>query len=132
MSLLLRALASIAGWDSIAVGGSVLFETIVSTVVILFCGEYMPKSIVKKNPNFYYRFFYPIIYVFYLLLYPIALFTTFISYAILRLFGRKNQAATMDYTFNREDLVNLVDGEAVEAQQEDEARASGVSRPGVQ
>ena len=52
MSLLLRALASIAGWDSIAVGGSVLFETIVSTVVILFCGEYMPKSIVKKNPNF--------------------------------------------------------------------------------
>lgn len=120
MSLLLRALASIAGWDSIAVGGSVLFETIVSTVVILFCGEYMPKSIVKKNPNFYYRFFYPIIYIFYLLLYPIALFTTFISYAILRLFGRTNQAATMDYTFNREDLVNLVDGEAVEAQQEDE------------
>ena len=120
MSLLLRGLASVAGWESIAVGGSVLMETIVSTVVILFCGEYLPKSIVKKNPNFYYRFFYPIIYIFYLLLYPIALLTTFISYAILRLFGRKRGKTSIDYTFNREDLVNLVDGEAVEAQEDDE------------
>ena len=120
MSLLLRGVASLLGWSSIAMGGSVLMETIVSTIVILFCGEYMPKSIVKKNPNFYYRFFYPIIYIFYLLLYPIALFTTFISYAILRLFGRKRGSSEIDYTFNREDLVNLVDGEAVEAQQADE------------
>ena len=120
MSLLLRGLATIAGWENIAMGGSVLLETIVSTIIILFCGEYMPKSIVKKNPNFYYRFFYPIIYAFYLLLYPIAILTTFISYAILRLFGRKHSGSTIDYTFNREDLVNLVDGEAVEAQEEDE------------
>ena len=120
MSLLLRGLATIAGWEHIAVVGSVLLETIVSTIIILFCGEYMPKSIVKKNPNFYYRFFYPIIYAFYLLLYPIAILTTFISYAILRLFGRKRGSSTIDYTFNREDLVNLVDGEAVEAQEEDE------------
>ena len=120
MSLLLRMVAGLLGWNSIAVGGSVLLETIVSTVVILFCGEYMPKSIVKKNPNFYYRYLYPIIYFFYLLLYPIAILTTFISYAILRLFGRKSGGATIDYTFDREDLVNLVDGEAVEAQEEDE------------
>ena len=58
MSLLLRGVASLLGWSSIAMGGSVLMETIVSTLVILFCGEYIPKSIVKKNPNFYYKLFY--------------------------------------------------------------------------
>ena len=120
MSLLLRLLASVVGWQSMATSGSVLLETVVSTVVILFCGEFLPKSIFKKNPNFYYRYLSPILYLFYLLLYPIAILTTLISYGILRLFGRRVKSGAMGYTFNREDLVNLVDGETVEPQEEDE------------
>ncbi len=120
MSLLLRLLASAAGWESMALHGSVLLETVVSTVVILFCGEFMPKSIVKKNPNFYYEFFSPVIYFFYLLLYPAAILTTWLSYAILRLFGRRSDGRSIAYTFNREDLVNLVDGDDVELQRDDE------------
>ena len=103
-----------------ATSGSVHLETVVSTVVILFCGEFLPKSIFKKNPNFYYRYLSPILYLFYLLLYPIAILTTLISYGILRLFGRRVKSGAMGYTFNREDLVNLVDGETVEPQEEDE------------
>ena len=38
MSLLLRLLADLVGWEGMAEGGSVLLETIVSTIVILFCG----------------------------------------------------------------------------------------------
>ena len=120
MSLLLRLLASVVDWQSMATSGSVLLETVVSTVVILFCGEFLPKSIFKKNPNFYYRYLSPILYLFYLLLYPIAILTTLISYGILRLFGRRVKSGAMGYTFNREDLVNLVDGETVEPQEEDE------------
>lgn len=120
MSLLLRIVAQAIGWESMANEGSVLLETIISTVVILFCGEFLPKSIFKNNPNFYYRFLSPVIYGFYLLLYPIAILTTMISYGILRLFGRKAVRGVNAYTFNREDLVDLVDGEAVEPQQEDE------------
>ena len=103
-----------------AAHGSVLLETVVSTVVILFCGEFMPKSIVKKTPNFYYEFFSPVIYFFYLLLYPVAILTTWLSYAILRLFGRRSDGRSIAYTFNREDLVNLVDGDDVELQHDDE------------
>ena len=120
MSLLLRLIADFVGWESVAQGGSVLLETIISTIVILFCGEFLPKSIFKNNPNFYYQIFSPILYIFYIVLYPIAILTTFISYAILRIFGRKTTSGEMDYTFNREDLVNLVDGEDVELQEEDE------------
>ena len=121
MSIMLHGVFNLIGWDSLATSGSVLLETIVSTVIILFTGEFLPKSIVKNNPNFYYRFFSPVLYVLYLLLYPIAILTTYISYGILRLFGRKPVGDTLDYTFNREDLINLVDSnDAVDPQDEDE------------
>ncbi len=122
MSIMLHLVFDLVGWESMAKSGSVLLETIISTVIILFTGEFLPKSIVKNNPNFYYRFFSPILYVLYLLLYPIALLTTYISYGILRLFGRKPTKDTLDYTFNRDDLINLVDSnsDAADQQEEDE------------
>ena len=49
MSSLLRALAALAGWDAVAQGGSVLAETLISTVVIIFVAEYLPKAL--ANPE---------------------------------------------------------------------------------
>ena len=119
MSVLLHMLASALGWN-MAGAGSVLVETVVSTIIILYGGEFLPKSIFKNNPNFYYKLFSPVLYLFYLILYPIAILTTLISYAILRLFGQKVKHDVMNYTFSREDLVDLVDDEAVEPQEENE------------
>ena len=56
-----QLLQMIFGW------GNVLVETIISTIVIIFVGEYIPKSIFKHNPNFYYATFAPIIYVIYII-----------------------------------------------------------------
>lgn len=124
MSIMLRSVFELVGWNGLSAssGSAVLVETVISTVVILFTGEFLPKSIVKNNPNFYYRFLSPIIYVFYLLLYPIALLTTYISYGILQLFGRRPVGDTLDYSFNREDLINLVDSgnDMADQQLEDE------------
>ncbi|MDO5497558.1 MAG: hemolysin family protein [Alistipes sp.] len=119
MSSVIHAVGAMCGWESIQ-NGSVLVETAVSTIVILFCGEFLPKSIFKHNPNFYYQFLAPIIYLFYIILYPIAILTTYMSYGILRLMGRKVKNNVIDYSFNREDLVNLVDGEDIEPDEEDE------------
>ena len=41
-----------------------LSQTIISTIVILFIGEYIPKSVVRRNPNFYYSVLAPVIYLF--------------------------------------------------------------------
>ena len=119
MSSLLRALAALAGWDAVAQGGAVLAETLISTVVIIFVAEYLPKSIVKGNPNFYYRAFAPLLFVFYILLYPIVWLTTVVSYVILRLFGcrMKRQAPAAD--FNRTDLESLIEG-STEVQHDEE------------
>lgn len=109
MSLLLRSVAALAGWESVARSGSVALETAVSTVIIIFAAEFLPKSIFRNNPNFYYRFFAPVIYFFYILLYPLARLTTFISHGILRLTGRRVTAPCADNRFDRSDLASLLD-----------------------
>ena len=112
MSGLLRTLAGLAGWHAVAEGGSVLAETLISTVIIIFVAEFLPKSIVKGNPNFYYRTIAPVLYIFYILLYPIVWLTTIISYLILRLFGCRIRVQPPVPDFNRTDLESLIEGTA--------------------
>lgn len=120
MSMFLRSLAYIIGWTDIFEHGSILLETIIPTIIIIFVAEFIPKSVFKSNPNFYYRFFAPVIYFFYLLLYPIARFTTLLSYGILRLFGRKNLPDDDEMHFDRRDLESLLDTNNNDPQHEQE------------
>ena len=115
MSRFLRFVAHECGWISLE-GGSFVLETLVPTLVIIFVAEYLPKSIVRSNPNFYYRIFAPIIYLFYIILYPIARCTTLLSYGILRLVGRKPSGVEQTYAFDRSDLESLLDANNTEQQ----------------
>ena len=98
-----------------------LLQTIISTVVILFLGEYIPKSVVKRNPNFYYEIFSVVMYLFYIILYPVSRLTTLISFGLIRLTGRRIEQRNEPTEFNRNDLASLVEDENVEVQLEDEA-----------
>ena len=118
MSLLLRGIFYALGWESIARNGSVAIETAVSTVIIIFFAEFLPKSVFRNNPNFYYRALAPVIYLFYLLLYPIARLTTLISHGILRLTGRRVEERTTTHSFDREDLASLLDTNSSEPRPE--------------
>ena len=118
MSLLLRGIFYALGWESIARNGSVAIETAVSTVIIIFFAEFLPKSVFRNNPNFYYRPLAPVIYFFYLLLYPIARLTTLISHGILRLTGRRVEERTTTHSFDREDLASLLDTNSSEPRPE--------------
>jgi CBS domain containing-hemolysin-like protein len=97
-----------------------LLQTIISTIVIIFIGEYIPKSIVRHNPNFYYTHLAPLIYIFYIILYPISRLTTLISYGLLRLTGSRIESRKEPTEFNRDDLASLVEGENVAADKDDE------------
>ena len=114
MSLLLRGLFALLGWERISEGGSVAVETAVSTLIILFAAEFLPKSIFRASPNFYYRAFAPLIYLFYILLYPLARLTTLVSHGILRLVGRRVDVLRPEPVFNREDLAALLEANAPE------------------
>ncbi len=114
MSSLLRAIYNAAGWTTLAESGSVAIDTAVSTLIIIFVAEFLPKSIFRSDPNFYYRLLAPAIYFFYLLLYPLARFTTLLSHGILRLAGRKVEVKNLAPTFAREDLAALLDANNAE------------------
>ena len=114
MSLLLRGLFYAAGWERVARDGSVAIETGVSTLIIIFAAEFLPKSIFRNNPNFYYRIFAPAIYFFYIVLYPVARLTTLVSHGILRLVGRRVEENSQTPVFNREDLAALLETNSAE------------------
>lgn len=88
MSLLLRSIYASLGWEQLARSGSVAVDTAVSTVIIIFFAEFLPKSIFRNNPNFYYRAGAGDLF-FYIVLYPVARFTTLLSHGILHLLGRR-------------------------------------------
>ena len=84
-------------------------ETIIPTIIIIFLGEYLPKSVFRSNPNFYYRYLTPVMYFFYILLYPITRATTLLSYGMLRLCGRKTNGVERQIEFDRSDLESLLE-----------------------
>ena len=108
LAVVLRRLAGLLGWTSVE-SGSILVETIIPTIIIIFLGEYLPKSIFRRNPNFYYRYLSPVMYFFYILLYPITRATTLLSYGMLRLVGRKASSAEGQAEFDRSDLESLLE-----------------------
>ena len=64
---------------------SLLLETIISTIIIILTGEFVPKALFRINPNRSLKRFAVFIYPLYILLYPLARFTTLCSTFLLRL-----------------------------------------------
>ena len=92
---------------------SVVVETLISTLVIIFLGEFTPKSIFKMRPNAFFRALVLPVYAIYLILFPLSKLTTAIAFGLLRLFGLKVKEEHSIKNFGRIDLENLVD-ESVE------------------
>ena len=64
-----------------------ILQTLISTLVILLTGEFLPKTIFRINPNSSLKLFAIPIYFFYLLFYPISWLTAALSRWLMRLVG---------------------------------------------
>lgn len=97
---------------------AVVVETLISTLVIIFLGEFTPKSVFKMRPNAFFRALIFPVYLCYLVLFPIAKFSTALSFGILRLVGLKVKEEHNIKSFGKIDLENLIDesGESEKAQ----------------
>ncbi len=62
-------------------------QTLVSTAVILLTGEFLPKTIFGINPNNSLKIFALPVYFFYIVLYPVSVFTAWLSRMLMRLAG---------------------------------------------
>ena len=70
-------------------------QTLISTGIILITGEFLPKTIFRINPNRSMQLFAPLTATIYLLLYPISLFTTWLSKILMKIFGVKDRNAKL-------------------------------------
>ena len=95
-------------------------DTILSTLIVLFTGEFLPKTLFKSNPNRLLSIFSPIAYLCYVVLWPISKFSTFLSKCLLRLVGMKMDAEGTDEGFSKVDLDYLVQSSIDNATNEDE------------
>lgn len=86
----------------------VMLDSICSTLVILFTGEFLPKTLFKSNPNRLMSLLAPVAYLYYIVLWPISRFSTLLSRLFLRLLGVKMEEGNNDGTFTKVDLDDLV------------------------
>lgn len=86
----------------------VMLDSICSTLVILFTGEFLPKTLFKSNPNRLMSLLAPVAYLFYIVLWPISRFSTLLSRLFLRLLGVKMEEGNNDGAFTKVDLDDLV------------------------
>ena len=97
-----------------------LIETVISTLIILVVGEFLPKTLFKINPNLMMKVFAIPLYLFYIILYPISKFSSGLSYIFLRLFGMDVNKDVSDKAFGRVDLDYFVTSGIENAENEDE------------
>ncbi len=95
-------------------------DTILSTLIVLFTGEFLPKTFFKSNPNRLLSFFAVPAYLCYLLLWPISRFSTFLARMLLRLFGVKVEKENENILFSKTDLDYLVQTSLDSAKNEDD------------
>jgi CBS domain containing-hemolysin-like protein len=85
-----------------------LFQTIIATTIVLFTGEFLPKTIFRINPNFWMHAFSGVLFFFYIILYPISKFSSWISFTMLKLLGVSVEKGLEENVFSRIDLNYLL------------------------
>lgn len=95
-------------------------ETLISTIIIILTGEFVPKALFRLNPNGALKRFAVIMYPIYIILYPLARFTTWVSCLILRIFNVRINKETRDNTFSKTELNNLIQSSIDSAKEEKE------------
>lgn len=107
-------------FSSLDDGMKVTADTLLSTLVILFTGEFLPKILFKNNANRLLSVFSVPAYLFYILLWPISRFSTLVSKCLLRIVGIRMEAEADDEGFSKVDLDYLVQSSIENAHSEEE------------
>ena len=97
---------------------TVPLDTVLSTTIVLFTGEFLPKSIFKSNANRLLTVFAFPAFIFYILLWPISKLSTTLSHVLMRIAGVKVERGSVDEIFSKIDLDHLVQSSIEKAKDE--------------
>lgn len=100
-----------------------LTQTVLSTLIILVTGEFLPKTLFKIDPNLMLRIFALPLGVCYVVLYPISKLASGLSNIFLRIFGMKINKDVQAKAFGKVDLDYFVQSSIENATSEEELDA---------
>lgn len=98
----------------------VLIQTIISTLIILVTGEFVPKTLFKINPNFTLNLCAVPAFICYVILYPISKFASALSGILLLLTGTKMNKEASDKAFTKVDLDHFIQSSIQDSGNEEE------------
>lgn len=81
-----------------------LVQSVLSTLLILFVGEFLPKVTFRANPNRTMRFFAPTLWLVYYLLYPFVYVIAWITRLVLLLAGQRSSSVAIRPALSALDL----------------------------
>ena len=81
-----------------------LAQSVLSTLLILFVGEFLPKVTFRANPNRTMHFFSGVLFLIYALLYPFAWFIGLVTRAILFIAGQRTKSVALRPQLSSVDL----------------------------
>ena len=97
-----------------------ILQTIIATIIVLFTGEFLPKTLFKSNSNRLLAVFSVPAYLCYIILWPISRLSTSLSRLILGVFGVIIPKESEDEGFSKVDLGYLVQSSINNAKNDDE------------
>ena len=98
----------------------VLIQTIISTLIILVTGEFLPKTLFKINPNFTLNLLAIPTFICYIILYPVSKFASSISNILLRQTGTPINKEASDKAFTKVDLDHFIQSSIENSANEEE------------
>lgn len=101
----------------------VLVQTVISTLIILVTGEFLPKTLFKINPNLMLRVCAIPLFICYVILFPVSKFASGVSYLFLRVFGMEVNKEASVKAFGKVDLDYFIQSSIENAESEDELGA---------
>ena len=97
-----------------------ILQTLIGTAIVLFVGEFLPKTLFRINPNGMLRVCAVPALLFYIILWPISRLTSGLSSAILYMMGTRVQSDVRPANFGKADLDHLIQSNIDNIQDEDD------------
>lgn len=105
----------------LSLGMKMLVETLITTLIILFFAEFLPKTLFRLRPNAFLRVFAVPVFLFYLLFFPITYFSVWFGGVVLRIVtGKKMEQKEPNKAFGKVDLNNLIEEGEVSDEKKEE------------
>ena len=98
----------------------VLIQTIISTLIILVTGEFVPKTLFKINPNLTLNLCALPAFICYIILYPVSKLASGLSGILLFLTGTKINKEASEKAFTKVDLDHFIQSSIQDTENEEE------------